>query len=135
MNIQRAIVAALIVWLLGVSAYTLSFFFSFMADPELQANIVLVVALIPCAWLGAYFYYKNGAQTHGLRLGTSMFAIAMFLDALITVPVFILPQGGSYVSFFTDPGFWFIAFLYITVVVVYWKFRVAGRGVRTERAR
>ncbi len=124
MHIKRAILAAVLVWVLGVSVYTASYFFHFLEDPELQANLMLTLAVIPGALLGAFMYYKGGLETHGLRLGGFMFGMAMILDAIITVPLFIIPLGGTHLSFFTDPGFWLIALLYIGVVVLYWKLKV-----------
>ncbi len=123
MNITRVILAAAIAWTLGASAYIGSHFFTLMDDPEMQANTILAVALIPSAILGASFYYKKGATTNGFKLGTMMFLIAMCFDALITVPVFIIPEGGSHLSFFGDPGFWLIALEYMLVVKVYSVFR------------
>ena len=35
------------VWAIGVTAYILSFFVKILDNPELQANIVLTLALIP----------------------------------------------------------------------------------------
>lgn len=119
MEIKRAIIATSIVWVLGVSAYILSHFVKIMDNPELQANVVLTLALIPSAILGTKFYYKNGAQTNGFKLGLVMFLITIGLDALITVPVFIIPAGGDHLSFFSDPGFWIIGLVYILVVILY----------------
>ena len=96
-----------------------------MEDPEFQANLVLTLAVIPITIFGANFYYKKGNKTNGFKLGILMFSIAMTLDALITVPLFILPEGGSHFTFFTDPGFWLIAVEYILVVGLYWRFRVS----------
>jgi len=124
MHIKRALLAAVLVWILGVSVYTASYFFHFLEDPELQANLMLTLAVIPGALLGAFMYYKGGLETHGLKLGGFMFATAMALDAIITVPLFIIPLGGTHLTFFTDPGFWLIALLYIGVVVLYWKLKV-----------
>jgi hypothetical protein len=119
MEIKRAIIATSIVWVLGVSAYILSHFVKIMDNPELQANVVLTLALIPSAILGTKFYYKNGAHTNGFKLGIFMFLITIGLDAIITVPVFIIPTGGDHLSFFSDPGFWFIGLVYILVVILY----------------
>jgi hypothetical protein len=119
MEIKRAILATSIVWVLGVSAYILSHFVKIMDNPELQANVVLTLTLIPSAILGTKFYYKNGAHTNGFKLGVFMFLITIGLDALITVPVFIIPAGGDHLSFFSDPGFWIIGLVYILVVILY----------------
>ena len=58
-----------------------------------------------------------------------MFSSAIVLDAIITVPVFIMPNGGNYLSFFGDPGFWLIGFEYVAVVAAYWKIKVAKQAL------
>ncbi len=123
MQIKRALIATAIVWTLGVTAYILSHFVKIMYNPELQANVALTLALIPSVILGTKFYYKKGAYTNGFKLGVFMFLITICLDAIITVPVFIIPAGGDHLAFFSDPGFWFIGFEYILVVGLYSVFR------------
>lgn len=124
MEIKRALIATVIVWILGVAAFIVSHFVKIMDNPELQANMVLILVLIPGVILGTKFYYKNGAQTNGFKLGFFMFLITICLDALITVPIFIIPEGGSHLSFFGDPWFWFIGLEYILVVGIYYLFRI-----------
>jgi len=133
MNFKRAMLSAVLIWVLGVSAYTGSFFIHLLDNPNLQANLVLTFALIPSAILGANLYYRSGLKSNGFKLGTLMFLIAMLLDALITVPVFIIPEGGSHLSFFWDPGFWFIAVEYILTVGLYWRFKVFTRSRKLFR--
>jgi len=118
------------IWALGVTAYILSFFVTFLENPELQANIVLTSALIPSVILGAKYYYKNGAVTHGFKLGVFMFLVTICFDAFITVPVFIIPAGGSHLTFFGDPWFWFIGLEYILVIGIYAAFRIKILGER-----
>ncbi len=127
MNIKRAILAAAITWTLGATAYIGSYFFTLMDDPEMQANAILAIALVPSAILGARFYYKKGARTNGFKSGILMFLIAMGLDALITIPLFIIPEGGSHLSFFGDPGFWVIGLEYILVVGIYSVFSLESK--------
>lgn len=124
MNIKRTMLSAVLVWTLGVSAFVGSYFVNWMTDPDLQANLVLTLALIPSAILGAFIYYRNGQRTNGFKLGITMFIFTMILDALITVPLLVIPQGGNHISFFTDPGFWMIAVEYVIVVGLYWRFKV-----------
>jgi hypothetical protein len=119
LNIKRAIVATVMVWVLGVSVFSLSFFIPTDFNPELLANRVLVLALIPFTLLGARFYYKKGAHTHGVVLGVTMFLVTIVLDASLTVPLLILPFGGSYQSFFLDPQFWLIGLGYVSLVSIY----------------
>jgi RsiW-degrading membrane proteinase PrsW (M82 family) len=125
MNIKRAVLSAVIIWTLGVCVYTGSFFFEWMEDPEFQANLLLTLAVIPITVFGAYFYYRKRDKTNGFKLGIFMFIIAMALDALITVPLFIIPGGGTHLTFFTDPGFWLIAVEYILAIGLYWRLRVS----------
>lgn len=124
MNIKRAMFSAIIVWALGVSAFVGSYLINWMENPELQANLVLTVALIPSAILGAFLYYRKRENTNGFKLGITMFIISMILDAALTVPLLVIPAGGSHLSFFTDPGFWLIAVEYILVVGLYWRLKV-----------
>ena len=111
--------AALIVWAVGVTAFVCSYLVPVIANPETQANWVLALSLIPATVLGAGFYYKKGYQTKGLFLGTYMFGVTILLDACITVPVFIIPEGGDHLAFFTDPVFWLIGLEYIALIVLY----------------
>ncbi len=128
MDLKRAFLATVIIWILGVSAYVGSFMISILDDADLQANLVLLVALIPSAVLGAKFYYKKATSSNSWTLGLVMFGCTILLDASITVPVFILPEGGSHIDFFTDPGFWFIGAVYVSVIGIYgiiheWSYR------------
>ncbi len=120
--------SCLLVYALGIIAFVGSYFVPIMENPDLQANIVLMGAIIPAAYLGAYMYYRRGNTTHGLVLGSVLFSSAIILDAAITVPVFILPNGGNYFTFFGDPGFWLIGFEYVVIVSTYWKFKVAKQA-------
>ncbi|MDF0705889.1 MAG: DUF5367 family protein [Bacteroidota bacterium] len=122
-QIKKATVSALIVWVLGVTAYVLSYFVPVLEDPEVQANWVLAITIIPATLLGAHLYYKKGYRTHGLRVGCYMFLITIVLDASITVPMFILPYGGNHISFFTDPVFWIIGLEYVGMITMYWLFK------------
>lgn len=133
LNIKHAAISSIVVYILGILAYVGSFFIPIMDNPELQANLVLMIAIIPAAFLGAHIYYKREHTTSGFVLGFAMFLGAIILDAIITVPVFIMPNGGSHLSFFRDPGFWLIGLEYMTVIVAYWQFKVvrvtqAGRA-------
>ena len=133
LNLKHAAISSIIVYMLGILAYVGSFFIPIMNNPELQANLVLAIAIMPAAYLGAHIYYQKGYETNGFVLGFVMFLGAIILDAIITVPVFIIPNGGSHTSFFGDPGFWLIGLEYMTVIAAYWQLKVvrvtqAGRA-------
>jgi hypothetical protein len=128
LNIKHAIISSIVVYVFGILAFVGSYFVPLLEDPDLQANIVLMAAIIPAAVLGAYLYYRRGYTTHGFVLGSVLFSSAIILDAIITVPVFIIPNGGNHLTFFGDPGFWLIGFEYVAVVAAYWKFKVVKQA-------
>lgn len=132
LDVKRAAWASVMVYLIGIAAYLGSYYLQWLPDPDVQANWVLSMALIPAAIFGAHFYYRNGSQTNGWILGLTMFIGAMVLDALITVPLFIIPGGGNHLTFFTDPGFWLIAAEYVTVVVVFRQIAKAKKYLKAK---
>ncbi|MEY8849231.1 DUF5367 family protein [Psychroserpens sp. XS_ASV72] len=102
-----SIVSAILTWTLGVSFYLLSFSISILENPERQANIILALGIIPSACLATYLFYRKGQMKPSVL--ALIFAItAVALDALITVPLFVMPSGGNYLGFFSDPVFYII---------------------------
>lgn len=132
LNFKDVLISSLVIYVLGITAYLASFLFPLMEDPELQANLILMIAIAPAALLGGHLYYRRGHWTHGFVLGCALFASAIVLDAVITVPLFIIPNGGNHISFFGDPGFWLIGFEYVAVVVAYWKVRTINSQIKHQ---
>tara|TARA_R110000868_G_C10949382_1_gene767692 strand:- start:2747 stop:3148 length:402 start_codon:yes stop_codon:yes gene_type:complete len=124
MKIKRALLAGMAIWVIAILFYSISYYFPVLENVETQANLVLFVLVPPLVWLGCTFYYKKDLQTHGYLVGQTMLLTAVILDALITVPFFIIPKGGSHFSFFTSLGFWIIAAEFLLVAVLYWYARV-----------
>ncbi|WP_299111521.1 DUF5367 family protein [uncultured Winogradskyella sp.] len=124
MKTIKAILIGIGIWFLAVSFYTLSYQLQILEDPDQQANIVLFTIVIPLVWLGSYFYYKKSRTIHGYFVGQVFLLVAAFLDAVITVPLFIVPNGGNHYTFFTDLGFWIIALELISVTVLYYYIMV-----------
>ena len=124
MKTFKAIIIGGFIWILGSSFYTASYFLPFLEDVELQANLVLAVAIIPNAWLGAHLFYKWEHEMSGFRFGIIALVSAISLDALITVPWVIIPMGGTYLEFFSAPAFWLIAAEYFLIIVIYWNLKV-----------
>lgn len=122
-RIKSIVISAIIIWIIGVVTFIASYFVPIASDADLQANWVISIVLIPSTYLGAHIYYRNGYKTNGFILGSFIFLIAAILDAIITVPIFIIPNGGNYVSFFTDIGFWLIGLEIVIISVVYWKIK------------
>ncbi|MGB5236588.1 MAG: DUF5367 family protein [Flavobacteriaceae bacterium] len=120
MKTFRAIMIGAGVWFFAVAFYTLSYQFPILENRDEQANLVLLTVVLPLVWLGSHIYYKKDTTTHGIKIGQVLLLTAAFLDAVITVPLFIIPNGGSHSSFFLDPGFWIIAFEMIATAVLYY---------------
>lgn len=110
-----SIVCGMLVWILGVSFYLLSFYASILENPELQSNIVLALGIIPSAYLGTYLFYTKSYIKPSV-LGLTFVIVATLLDVIITVPVFIIPNGGSYSEFFRDPMFYTIVVEFYFIV-------------------
>lgn len=113
-----SIVCASIVWVFGVSFYLLSFYIPILENPEQQATIVLVFAIIPSACFGTYLFYKKGSMKPS-TLALTFVIVATILDALITVPIFVIPNGGSYSEFFGDPMFFTILVEFYFIVLYF----------------
>ena len=123
----RAIGIGIIIWIIGVSMYTVSFYIPILEDPELQANILLSLGILPIVWFGAKLYYRKRSTIKGYWLGLIFFLTAGVLDALITVPYLIVPTGGTYYDFFTAIGFWLIGMEFILTTIAYWYANVSSK--------
>lgn len=127
MKLFRTIGIGIIIWILGVSIYTISFYISILENPELQANIFLSLGVLPVMWFGTKLYYRKKSTTKGYWLGLAFFLTAAALDALITVPYLIAPYGGTHYDFFTAIGFWLIGIEFIIMTTAYWYIKVQSR--------
>jgi|SRR6056297_770333 len=127
MKTQRAILLGIAIWIIAILFYSISYTISLLENPDNQANVVLFIVVMPLVWFACSFYYKKDNKTHGLKVGQTMLLTAVALDALITVPFFVIPNGGSHYSFFTSAGFWIIAFEFLLVASLYWYARVYSK--------
>lgn len=124
----RVIGIGIIIWIIGVSLYTLSFYLQVLEDPELQANIFLSIGILPIVWFGSKLYYRKNSATKGYWIGLTFFSIAAVLDALITVPILMAPNGVTYYNFFTAIGFWLIGIEFVTTATFYWYVKVFSKS-------
>lgn len=113
-----SILCAILVWIIGVSFFLLSFYVPILENLERQSNIVLVIAIIPSACLGTYLFYTKSYMKPS-ALAITFIIVATILDVLITVPVFIIPNGGSYSEFFGDPMFYTIIVEFYFIVLYF----------------
>lgn len=128
MKTKRAILLSISIWIIAVLFYSISYAIPIIEDLDTQANIVLFVVVMPLVRFASSLYYKVDNKTHGLLVGQTMLLTAVTLDALITVPIFIIPNGGSHFSFFTSIGFWIIAFEFLIVASFYWYAMVYSKS-------
>ena len=133
MKLKLAILIGVIIWIIAILFYTISSSISAFEQENLS-NLVLFIVIMPLVWFGSSYYYKKDKTTHGYLVGQTMLLTAVALDALITVPFFILPNGGSYYSFFTSLGFWIIAFEFLLVAVLYWYTRVYTNNIKNHQS-
>lgn len=111
----------MLVWLLGVSFYLLSFYVPVLENTKLQSNITLALAIIPSSCIGTYLFYKK-SYIKPTALALTFVIMAIVLDVLITVPVFIIPNGGSYSDFFGDPMFYTLVVEFYFIVLYFGKY-------------
>lgn len=72
--------------------------------------------MIPIALLCAWLYYKSQDKINGFLLGLYLVIVGIILDCIITVPLFIIPQGGNYLLYFSE--FYLIAGLVEGILLV-----------------
>ncbi len=132
MKTKRAILLGIAIWIIAILFYSISFYVPILENAKTQANLVLFIVVMPLVWLGCSFYYKNDSKTHGYKVGQTMLLTAVVLDALITVPFFVIPEGGNHYSFFTSLGFWIIAIEFLAVAVLYWYTRVYPNNITSK---
>ncbi len=115
-----SIACAILIWILGVCSYLLSFDVPILDDTDLQANMVLALMLIPSACLGTYLFYRRSYLKPYVLAMLSVFVIVI-LDACFTVPVFLIPIGIGYSEFFSDPKFYAIAIELFLIITLFGK--------------
>jgi hypothetical protein len=126
MNYLRATLAGGIVWLLLIVTFTvLTYVPGAENSTELQA-IVVIVLMVLYATSASYFYYKNGVENHGLKVGIWASGIALLLDILITVPFFEVPNGRGYAQFFATPLLWVLVIINIATFYVFGRRNIAA---------
>jgi len=117
MKTLNTLIAGFTIWALAVFVIIVSPLFTLLENPELQANILLSLALPFIIRLVAGKYFKKHPTAFGLLPGIALLSVGIALDALITVPFLIVPLGGTYADFFLAPIFWVIVVEYLVLVV------------------
>ena len=114
MKTLRAILLGVLLWVLifveiSITMVGLKF-------PDMTVWVIHYLFLIPFGILCARLYYKSRDKINGFLLGIVLLVVGAILDLIITVPFFIIPQGGSYATFFLSSSMW-ISFVEVIAVV------------------
>ena len=124
MNILRAVLTGIIVWALIFVEWSIIVFAPVLKDLGNWQWIIHFIALILIAIVGLSFYYKGSVKTNGLLVGLIMLATGIVLDAIVTLPFFVSPQGITYAEFFLNP-LMIVGFAELLLVSwLYWKKKV-----------
>lgn len=123
MKITRAILTGVIIWILIFISFTLMSFIPNLKDELTLQNSIIYILLIPITYIGVRFYCKKEQTTSGLKIGLITIITSLILDALITVPLVIIPNGGSYTSFYSDPFLIFMVTEILILFFLFWKFK------------
>ncbi|MEI6058669.1 MAG: DUF5367 family protein [archaeon] len=64
--------------------------------------IIHYIFLVPIVFFCTGLYYRTKDKTKGFFLGLYFLAVGIILDMIVTVPMFIIPQGGNYMTYFSN---------------------------------
>lgn len=96
----RGLLVAVLIWVLIFIEISIA-----MIGLKLSSNstwIVHYIFLIPIVFFCTGLYYRKKDKTKGFFLGLYFLVIGIMLDILVTVPMFIIPQGGNYITYFSN---------------------------------
>lgn len=124
MKTSRLLFTGLLMWLSIFTVFTALVMLPVTKNSLSLQNTLLVVFVAPIVLACTAIYYKTGANAHGIIVGFLFTAISLCLDALITLPLIIIPSGGSYQAFYSSTILWVVVVESITLVFLYWKFQV-----------
>jgi len=98
-------------------------FMPILKDSVPLQYIIHSIVLIAWGLIGAHLYYKSKDKINGFVLGFVFLIVGIILDMIITMPLFIIPQGRSYADFFLDWKMWIGYIELIFIVGIYDLFR------------
>lgn len=120
MKLLRTIWIGALIWALIFVEWSIIIFTPFLKDLGNWQYLIHYLILIPIVIFGVSLYYKSGYKINGFLLGTFLLIIGIILDAVVTVPLFTIPQGIGYLEFFSSI-FMIIGYVELILVSgVYW---------------
>jgi len=124
MKFGRALAVGILIWVLIFVEWSILIFLPVVKDSLTMQYIIHYIVLIVWALIGAHLYYKSKDKINGFVLGFVFLIIGIILDAIITMPLFIIPQGRGYADFFLDFMMWIG---YIELIIVVWLYDLGRR--------
>lgn len=121
----RAMFAGAVVWFLVISAFTILTMIPTLSSTAQSLIVVLLMTLF--SLIGAIVYYRRATGDHGVLVGVCASATALLLDVFVTVPFFEIPNGGSYVQFFTSPILWTLVLINVLTFYLLGKRRARSQ--------
>ena len=103
MKTLRAIFIGALLWLLIFIWWSILIFAPIIKEMLTLQYIIHYILLIITTSLVTGLYYKSNDKINGFLLGLVFFVVGIILDAIITVPLFTIPQGTGYTEFFFAP--------------------------------
>lgn len=114
MKTLRAVSLGALLWILIFIEISITMIGLKLSDTTVW--IIHYILLIPIAVLCAWLYYKSKDKINGFVLGIVFLIVGIILDMIVTVPLFIIPQGGNYGTYFSN-GFMLAGFLELIILV------------------
>lgn len=119
MKYLRAVLLGAMVWALIFVEWSIMVFTPGLKDIGNWQWAIHFVVLAAFVIFAAWIYNKGKEKLHGLSFGVIMLITSIVLDAVISIPLFILPQGTSYAEFFLNP--WMLV-SYVIFLALAWYF-------------
>jgi len=120
MKILRAILIGALLWALIFIEWSIIMFAPILKDLGSWQYLIHYIVLIPIVIFGAYYYYQSKDKVNGFVLGLVMLLVGIVLDAIITVPLFTIPQGTGYLEFFFSISMLVGFTEYVAISGIYW---------------
>ena len=99
----RPILLGGLLWVFIFVWWSLMVFIPGLKDMPILQYLLHYVLLIVAVSLITKIYYKKKNNINGFLLGVIFLFVGIILDMIITIPLFTIPQGTGYISFFFAP--------------------------------
>ncbi len=119
MKLLKAIGLGIVLWVLIFFEVSILMFGFKLNPPSMNYYLIhyLFLAIISIVLTLIYFSGKKtkGGFFNGILIGIIFIVIGIILDAIITIPLFIIPNGGNYQSFLLD---YYMLIGYLIIIVL-----------------